>query len=53
MFTFTTVYLMRLYYPKWKAQWREHVADNRKHSYGRWAKKQEWQESRSFAFGFN
>ncbi|SCC11322.1 hypothetical protein GA0116948_103291 [Chitinophaga costaii] len=53
MLTFTTVYLVRLYYPKWKAQWRHYVADTRRDAYGRWAKKQEWESSKPFAFSFS
>jgi hypothetical protein len=42
MLTFATLYLLRLYYPKWKAEWRFHSERTKRNNYGRWATRQDW-----------
>lgn len=42
MLTFATLYLLRLYYPKWKAEWRSYADKSKRNNYGRWATRQEW-----------
>ncbi|WP_326990302.1 hypothetical protein [Chitinophaga sp. 212800010-3] len=37
MLTFITMYLLRLYYPRWKDEWRFYFGNSRKGHYGRWA----------------
>ncbi|MBW8685446.1 hypothetical protein K1Y79_13995 [Chitinophaga sp. B61] len=41
MLTFATLYLLRLYYPRWKAELRIHSDRSKSNNYGRWATRQD------------
>ncbi|WP_157760709.1 hypothetical protein [Chitinophaga caeni] len=49
MLTFVTIYLVRLYYPRLKAQQKTYNRQTRKNNYGNWAVKQHWQGESSYA----
>ncbi|WP_158538725.1 hypothetical protein [Chitinophaga skermanii] len=53
MLTFVTIYLLRLYYPKIRAQQRYFTDRSRRNNYGSWAVKQEWQSEKPYVIGFN
>ncbi|WP_158563203.1 hypothetical protein [Chitinophaga silvatica] len=53
MLTFITVYLLRLYYPRWKAGWRFYFGNSRKGNYGRWASGKNWGGQESYSLGYN
>ncbi|WP_298732000.1 hypothetical protein [uncultured Chitinophaga sp.] len=38
MLTFVIVFMLRLYYPRWKQEWRFYSERSRRNNYGRWAK---------------
>ncbi|MCW3463318.1 hypothetical protein [Chitinophaga nivalis] len=51
MLTFITMYLLRLYYPRWKNQWRFHADRSKKNNYGRWASGKDWIGQGGYSFG--
>ncbi|UYQ93510.1 hypothetical protein MKQ68_00150 [Chitinophaga horti] len=53
MFTFVTIYIIRLYYPKWMEQFRLYADKSRRGNYGRWAMSQSWQGEKPFTFSYS
>ncbi|WP_158266944.1 hypothetical protein [Chitinophaga niastensis] len=53
MLTFLTMYLLRLYYPTWKDQWRLYFDRSRKGNYGRWASRKDWAGQKGYSFGYS
>ncbi|MBV7533364.1 hypothetical protein [Chitinophaga sp. sic0106] len=53
MLTFLTVYLLRLYYPRWKEQWRFYFGNTSKGNYGRWVTAKDWAGQKGFSFGYS
>ena len=54
MLTFITMYLLRLYYPRWKEGWRYYIDNSRKGNYGRWAsRKGDWAGQKGFSLGYS
>ncbi|MFY0252332.1 hypothetical protein ACDQ55_00110 [Chitinophaga sp. 30R24] len=53
MLTFITMYLLRLYYPRWKEGWRFYFGSSQKSNYGRWASRKDWSRDKGFSFGYS
>ncbi|SHK88092.1 hypothetical protein SAMN05444266_101463 [Chitinophaga jiangningensis] len=53
MLTFLTMYLLRLYYPRWKEQWRYYFGNTSKGNYGRWVTATDWAGQKGFSFGYS
>ncbi|HVI46574.1 MAG TPA: hypothetical protein VM802_16980 [Chitinophaga sp.] len=53
MLTFLTMYMLRLYYPRWKDQWRFYLDRTRKGNYGRWASRKNWNGHQGYALGYS
>ncbi|WP_153259996.1 hypothetical protein [Chitinophaga flava] len=50
MLTFLTMYVLRLYYPRWKEFWRLYFGKSRRGNYGRWASRKDWSEGYSWSY---
>ncbi|WP_161596636.1 hypothetical protein [Chitinophaga vietnamensis] len=53
MLTLLTMYLLRLYYPRWKEQWRLYFGSSRRGNYGRWVSRTDWAGQKGYAFGYS
>ena len=53
MLTFVTMYVIRLYYPRWKEFISFYFDSSRRNNYGRWAMRQSWKNEKSYSFGYN
>ncbi len=53
MLTFVTVLLLRLYYPRWKAEWRYYYERSRRNNYGRWAMGKDWEDAKGYSLSYN
>lgn len=53
MLTFVTMYVIRLYYPRWKEFISFYLDSSRRNNYGRWAMRQSWKSEKSYSFGYN
>jgi len=47
MLTFVTMYVIRLYYPRWKEFFSFYLDSSRRNNYGRWAMRQSWKGEKS------
>ncbi|MET7001218.1 hypothetical protein [Chitinophaga defluvii] len=53
MLTFATIYMLRLYYPRWKEQWRFYFDKSRRNNYGRWAMRKDWVDEKGYSLGYS
>ncbi|GAA0523631.1 hypothetical protein [Chitinophaga japonensis] len=53
MLTFVTVFMLRLYYPRWKAEWRFYADRSRKNNYGRWAMRKDWADEKGYSLSYS
>ncbi|HEU4552769.1 MAG TPA: hypothetical protein VFS25_08040 [Chitinophaga sp.] len=53
MLTFVTILLLRLYYPRWKREWRFYAERSRQNKYGRWAMDKAWSSDAGYSLSYS
>jgi len=53
MLTFVTMYVIRLYYPRWKEFFSFYFDSSRRNNYGRWAMRQSWKGEKQYSLSYS